>query len=98
MGKMSMPFGFGEKVAVLSDDLIKKSIEEQAPEHIRVYKGNSGAKDKDVLSLRLDFQSQCSTLVCVCVRVCACACACACACVCLLLVPVFLFHGSRCKD
>lgn len=56
MGKMSMPFGFGEKVAVLSDDLIKKSIEEQAPEHIRVYKGNSGAKDKDVLSLRLDFQ------------------------------------------
>ncbi|EGD78774.1 hypothetical protein PTSG_11782 [Salpingoeca rosetta] len=53
---MSMPFGFGEKVAVMSDDLIHKAIKEQAPEQVKVYKGNSGAEDKDVLSLRLDFQ------------------------------------------
>lgn len=56
---MSAPFGFGEKIAVMSDDLIQKAIKEQAPDHVKVYDDKSGATEKDVLSLRLDFQSWC---------------------------------------
>lgn len=55
---MSAPFGFGEEVAVLNDELLRKAVAEQAPESARVYGQEAGAADKDVLMLRIDFQSE----------------------------------------
>jgi hypothetical protein len=55
---MAAPFGFGEEVAVINDELLRAAVQEQAPEAARVYGQEAGATDMDVLMLRLDFRSK----------------------------------------
>ena len=49
---------FGEEIGIMSDDLLQRLVEEQALESVKVYGKNSGAADANVLSLRVDFQSE----------------------------------------
>lgn len=54
----TVPYGaFGEEVAVLSDELLQRLITSQAPEAVRAYGKAAGSEDKDVLYIRIDFQS-----------------------------------------
>lgn len=54
---MASVLGFGEEIAVISNELLQNAIEEQAPEAQKAYGQQSGAKDADVLMLRLDLSS-----------------------------------------
>lgn len=46
------------EIAVINDELLRQSVEEQAPEAIKAYgQQQSGAGDADVMLLRLDFKS-----------------------------------------
>jgi hypothetical protein len=59
---MATIFGFGEEVAVINNELLRLAVEEQAPAAIQVYGPDSGAKDSDVQSLRLDLRRTLYTL------------------------------------
>eukprot|EP00049_Salpingoeca_infusionum_P019458 m.361962 g.361962 ORF g.361962 m.361962 type:complete len:521 (-) comp20024_c0_seq1:195-1757(-) len=52
---MSVPFGFGEEVAVISDELVTSLLAEQATDSIKAY-NDAGDEDQDVTTLKLDFQ------------------------------------------
>lgn len=54
---MASVLGFGEQVAVINNDLLSKAINEQAPEAQKKYGQASGARDADVMMLRLDLSS-----------------------------------------
>ena len=54
---MATLFGFGEEVAVINKEILRKAIQDQAPEAQKKYGANSGAKDQDLQMLRLDLLS-----------------------------------------
>ena len=66
-----MPGAQGEEICVISDELLKKLIAEQAPKAVKEYANaqpvqESGARDEDVTELRIDFESTCGAAACGC--------------------------------
>lgn len=51
---MAHVFGFGEKIAVINDELLNKAVTEQAPEAQKAYGQDVDASEKDIVMLRLD--------------------------------------------
>ena len=55
--------GIGEEIGIMSDELLQRLVEEQAPDSVKPYAKASGAGDADVRTLRVDFQSESLTAI-----------------------------------
>lgn len=51
-----------EEISVISEELLSRLVEEQAPGTAKQYGEDSGWKEDDVTELRIDFQSLCCHL------------------------------------